>query len=162
MLSIIESHPEWHLDVVRVNDYITPTATVRVRFIAQDQTTEGTVEAALDDFAAYDAALTPTVVETPPPDATPPVALESPRPNPSAGATDVVLRLRAAGPAAVAVYDVAGRRVAMLFEGQAPAGPLSLRWNGRDHRGREVGSGVYWIRADAAGEQLTRRLVRVR
>jgi choice-of-anchor B domain-containing protein len=162
MLSIIESHAEWHLDVVRVKDYITPTATVRVRFIAQDQSTEGTVEAAVDDFAAYDAALTPTVVETPGRDAAPPVTLEAPRPNPSAGATDVVLRLRAAGPAAVVVYDVTGRRVATLFEGQAPAGPLSLRWSGRDGHGREVGSGVYWIRVDAAGERLTRRLVRVR
>jgi choice-of-anchor B domain-containing protein len=165
MLSLIESHPEWHLDVVRVRDYITPTATVRVRFIAQDQVipTDGTVEAGVDDFAAYDAALTPTTVEgQPAPDNAPPVALEAPRPNPSAAATDVVLRLREPGAVAVSVYDVSGRRVATLFEGSAPAGPLSLRWNGRDLRGREVGSGVYWIRADAAGERLTRRLVRVR
>jgi choice-of-anchor B domain-containing protein len=165
MLSLIESHPEWHLDVVRVKDYITPTATVRVRFIAQDQPipTDGTLEAAVDDFAAYDAALTPTTVDGPPaPDNAPPVALEAPRPNPSARATDVVLRLHDAGPATVAVYDVNGRRVATLFEGEAPAGPLSLRWSGRDVRGREVGSGVYWIRADAAGERLTRRMVRVK
>jgi choice-of-anchor B domain-containing protein len=163
MISTHESHAHWHLDVVRVKDYITPTATVRVRFIAQDQTTEGTVEAGVDDFAAYDAALTPTMVsETPSPEVAPAVALESPRPNPSAREAGIVLRLRAAGHATVAVYDVAGRRVATLFEGEAPAGPLALRWNGRDARGREVGSGVYWIRADAAGERLTRRLVRVR
>jgi flagellar hook assembly protein FlgD len=74
----------------------------------------------------------------------------------------VTLRLRAAGPVRVGVFDAAGRHVATIFDGTAPAGPLAVRWDGRDTRGRAAGSGVYWIRAEAAGEKRTTRLVWVR
>lgn len=163
--SIIQSHPEWHQDVIRVKDYIVPSATVRVRFIAQDQPpTDGVVEAGVDDFMAYDAALQPSSVDdTTGADASaPPAALESPRPNPASREASIRLRLRSAGRVRVGVFDAAGRRVTSLFDGEAPAGPLDVRWNGRDARGHEAGSGVYWIRAEAAGEKLTTRLVWVR
>jgi len=164
--SIIESHPEWHEDVIAVKDYIVPSATVRVRFIAQDQApADGVIEAGVDDVMAYDAALLPTSVDddtTVDPPAVPPVVLGSPRPNPASREATLTLRMRAAGPARVAVFDASGRRVATLFDGLAPAGPLTIRWNGRDARGNEAGSGVYWIRAEAAGERLTTRMVWVR
>jgi len=160
--SLIESHAEWHEDVIRVKDFIVPSASVRVRFIAQDQPpVEGVVEAGVDDFEAYDASLVPADVASTP-TAAPPVLLEAPRPNPSSRATTVSLHLKKPGHATVAVYDVAGRRVAILFDGAAPAGPLTLEWNGRDSRGREAGSGVYWIRAEAAGENRSRALVRLK
>lgn len=163
--SLIESHPEWHQDVIRVKDYITPSAAVRVRFIAQDQPpADGVVEAAVDDFMAYDAALQPANVDdtTATAPGAPAAVLESPRPNPASREASVTLRLRAAAPVRVGVFDAAGRRVASLFDGEAPAGPLAVRWNGRDARGREAGSGVYWIRADVGGAKLTTRLVWVR
>ena len=162
--SIIDSHPHWHTETVRVKDYIaTPGASVRLRFIAQDQPPEGINEAGVDDLAYFDAALVPTSVETPPP--TPPAplaALDAPRPNPSPGAASVTLRLPAAGPARVFVYDVSGRKVATLFDGSAPAGALDLRWDGRNGTGEVAASGIYWIRAEAAGGFLTRKLVRLR
>lgn len=163
--SLIESHPAWQRDVIRVKDYIAPSAAVRVRFIAQDQPpADGVVEAAVDDFMAYDAALQPASVDdtTGTTSNAPPVALESPRPNPASREASVTLRLRSAGPVRVGVFNAAGRRVATLFDGNAPAGPLALRWNGRDQRGHETGSGIYWIRAEAAGEKRTTRLVWVR
>jgi hypothetical protein len=163
--SLIESHPEWHRDVIRVKDYIVPSASVRVRFIAQDQPpADGVVEAGVDDFMAYDAALQPANVDdtTDAAAGAPPVVLESPRPNPASREASVTLRLRAAGTVRVAVFDAAGRRVATLFDGEAPAGPLALRWNGRDLRGREAGSGVYLVRAEAAGQKQTTRMVWVR
>ena len=165
VFSIRESHAHWHQDMVRVKDYITPSATVRVRFIAQDQgPSDGVVEAGVDDFQAYDAALTPTAVgdDAPTADGAPAVALEAPRPNPTVREASLTLRLRSPGRARVMVYDAAGRRIATLFDGDAPAGPLSLRWNGKDAGGRNVGSGIYWIRAEAAGELLSRRIVRLK
>jgi hypothetical protein len=163
--SLIQSHPEWHQDVIRVKDFITPSAAVRVRFIAQDQPpADGVVEAGVDDFMAYDAALQPANVDDTTGSAAgaPPVVLESPRPNPASREASVTLRLRASGVVRVRVFDAAGHRIATLFDGDAPAGPLAVRWNGRDARGREAGSGVYWIRAEAAGEKLTTRMVWVR
>ncbi|MGE5179995.1 MAG: choice-of-anchor B family protein [Bacteroidota bacterium] len=163
--SIIESHPAWKQDIVRVKDYIAPSAAVRVRFIAQDQPpVEGIVEAGVDDFMAYDAALQAAAAGDSAGGASggAPAALESPRPNPASREATVMLHLGAAGHVRVSVFDAAGRRVAALYDGDVPAGALALRWNGRDTRGRAVGSGLYWIRAEAAGERLVRKLVWIR
>jgi hypothetical protein len=62
----------------------------------------------------------------------------------------------------VAVYDVGGRFVATLREGFAVAGPLTLQWNGKNSRGHEAASGVYWIHAVAGGEKMARRVVLAR
>jgi flagellar hook assembly protein FlgD len=55
------------------------------------------------------------------------------------------------------VFDAAGRRIATLFDGEAPAGPLRLAWNGKGTGGVKAPSGVYWIRAEAAGERFVRK-----
>jgi len=160
MLNTRLSHPEWHLEKFRVRDYILPGSSVRVRFVAQDQGVGTIVEAAVDDFELFDAALHTTGVEGPPP--TPAAVLGMPHPNPSSHSSALSLSLRDAGPVEVAVYDVQGRRVAMLFHGVAPAGALELTWKGDDAKGRPVASGVYWLRAAAGGETFTRRIVRAR
>lgn len=157
-----ESRPEWHLEKIRVKDFIVPSSTVRVRFIAQDEGVGTIVEAAVDDFELHDAALVPASVPVDPVTVAPPVRLEAPRPNPAnpaLGSVTIGLRLASAGVARVLVYDVTGRLVAKLWDGPAPAGLVPVTWDGLDLRGRRVGSGVYWVRAEAAGETLSRRLV---
>jgi FlgD Ig-like domain len=69
------------------------------------------------------------------------------RPNPARRFADVLLRAPAAAFTEVAVFDVSGRRLATLFRGQMPAGDRALRWEGRDHAGRAVGPGTYFVRA---------------
>lgn len=160
-----ESHPEWRLEKLRIKDYVVPNSTVRVRFIAQDEGVGTVVEAAIDDFELHDAALVPSSVPTEPVTIAPPVQLGSPRPNPSNPARRAVtidLRLRSAADVRVRVYDIAGRLVASLWDGPAPAGLVPVTWDGIDLAGRKAGSGVYWIRADAAGETFSRRLVLAR
>ena len=64
-------------------------------------------------------------------------------------------------PAAVAVraeaYDVLGRRVAVLFDGTAPAGALPLAFDGAG-----LAAGMYAVRVVTPEATLTRRLVRAR
>ena len=45
------------------------------------------------------------------------------------------------------VYDVQGRLVRTLVDGNLAAGRHELRWNGVDDTGRAVPSGVYVVRA---------------
>jgi len=162
VLTFRESHPEWHHELIRVKDFITPSSTVRLRFIAQDEGVGGIVEAAVDDFELHDASLIPVGVALPPSPHSPPAVLAAPRPNPAPGAATISLRLRDAGFARVRVFDLRGRLVATLHEGPATAGTLTLTWDGNDARGRMTASGIYWVRAEAAGEVLSRRLVRAR
>jgi hypothetical protein len=83
-------------------------------------------------------------------------------PNPFGDQTLVRWNLARNSRVQVDVFDVAGRRVTSLLDASGSAGPGSVRWNGRDDHGRMVAAGVYFIRAQAAGETQTKRLVLVR
>lgn len=44
------------------------------------------------------------------------------------------------------IFDVRGRFVSTLVDGELPAGGREVRWNGRDETGRMVASGLYFCR----------------
>jgi len=75
--------------------------------------------------------------------------LAAPSPNPLSAATALRFGLTAPGSVRLAVYDVAGRRVALLHDGYRGAGEHTLIWNGRDDAGRRVSPGVYLARLEA-------------
>ncbi|MBI4363958.1 MAG: choice-of-anchor B family protein [Candidatus Latescibacteria bacterium] len=160
--SIIASDPAWRHETIHIRDYITPTTTTRVRFTAQDQGVGGIIEAGVDDFSAYDAALLPSGVEAGRSPASPRLSVSSPRPNPASGNTSMTLSPGPARSARVAVYDLQGRLVKTLFHGLVAGVPLNITWDGRDVAGKEVSSGVYWLRAEGDGRSQTRKLVWVR
>ena len=63
----------------------------------------------------------------------------------------------------VGVYDVSGRLVQSLADGEEmAAGPVSLRWQGRDSAGRAVASGTYLFRVQAGAIVRTERFTLVR
>jgi hypothetical protein len=75
--------------------------------------------------------------------------LAAPSPNPLSVGTTLRFGLSAPGPVRVALYDVAGRRVALLEDGYRETGEHTLVWNGRDDAGRRVSPGVYVARLEA-------------
>lgn len=89
------------------------------------------------------------------------LALYQNAPNPFGGSTLVRFAVPRAAHVALAVYDVAGRRVASLVDRRLEAGTHSLEWDGRDASGVRVASGVYLVRLQAAGEVTSREMVRV-
>jgi hypothetical protein len=52
----------------------------------------------------------------------------------------------------VVVFDIRGRAVRRLFDGPLLPGPQQVIWNGRDDRGRNLGSGVYLARVLVGSE----------
>ena len=83
-------------------------------------------------------------------------------PNPFNSSTVIRFALPASGEVELAVFNLAGQRVARLAEGVREAGSYTLRWDGQDEGGRELASGVYLYRL-RSGEQLeTRKLALVR
>lgn len=87
--------------------------------------------------------------------------LGAPSPNPFFGATHV--RLTIADPAGadvdVAVYDLAGRRLASLWSGRLGVGTHDASWNGRTERGEPAKPGVYFVRGHAGGEDVSRSVI---
>jgi flagellar hook assembly protein FlgD len=59
----------------------------------------------------------------------------------------------------LAVFDVAGRRVATLVAGDIGPGTHEAVWNGKNDRGEDVASGVYFCRLQALGEEHSRKMV---
>jgi len=90
------------------------------------------------------------------------VRLDPVRPNPFNPRAQISFALPQAGPVDLSVYDVRGRLVAVLAEGEHEAGPHALTWHGKDGRGNDVGSGVYFLRLEADGIVATRKMVMVR
>jgi len=88
-------------------------------------------------------------------------SLESVGPNPFLGRTILTYSLEAAGPARLSIFDVAGRSVRRLLEGEQPAGTGVLSWDGRDEAGRPVPSGIYFCRLVAGERERVRRLIKV-
>jgi len=67
-------------------------------------------------------------------------------PNPFNPMTEVHFELARPQQARVAIYDVTGRLVKMLADGQLGSGPHMRVWRGRDESGRQVPSGAYYVR----------------
>jgi flagellar hook assembly protein FlgD len=67
----------------------------------------------------------------------------------------------AAERADVSVYDVAGRRVAILHTGALDAGVHRLTWSGpgAGATGTHPGAGIYFVRAMVDGQGLRSRIV---
>ncbi|MDD5719994.1 MAG: right-handed parallel beta-helix repeat-containing protein [Candidatus Krumholzibacteria bacterium] len=83
-------------------------------------------------------------------------------PNPFNPRTTLAFRLVEAGQARLDVYDLAGRHLATLWDGPAPAGLTTATWDGTDAAGRPAAAGAYCGRLVAGGETRTGRLLLVR
>lgn len=84
-------------------------------------------------------------------------------PNPFGLETGIRYQLPASAPVRLAIYDVSGRLVRTLLDGELKsAGAYEVAWNGRDDRGLPVAAGVYFARIMAAGVESTRKLALIR
>ena len=79
--------------------------------------------------------------------------LEGAAPNPTAGATRIAFTLAQAGPTRLAVYDLLGREVAVLADGQLAEGRHEVRLDAG-----ALASGTYVYRLQAGTEALTGRM----
>ncbi|MEZ4387238.1 MAG: right-handed parallel beta-helix repeat-containing protein [Candidatus Krumholzibacteriia bacterium] len=111
------------------------------------------------DIGAYEYSAGVPVIEGPP---VPASTLAPAYPNPFNPRTTLTFRLPAAGAARLDIVDVAGRRLATVWDGPAPAGVSTVSWTGTDTHGRPLPSGTYLARLRAAGTVAVRPLQLVR
>ena len=60
------------------------------------------------------------------------------------------------------VFDAAGRLVETLVNERVNPGDHFRMWDGTDHRGSRVASGIYFYELIVNGQRQTRKLVQVR
>jgi hypothetical protein len=90
------------------------------------------------------------------------LALSAPAPNPLHGSSTMRLALPREAHVTLSVFDQQGRHVRTLVAGPQPAGEQRVNWDGRDHGGRGVASGIYFVRCEVEGRTLTRRIAAIR
>ncbi len=88
------------------------------------------------------------------PERTQRLVLDEPYPNPANSSVNFAFTLPEAQSVSLSVYDLSGRRVAVLTEGELPAGRHAVAWDCS-----EEASGVYLLRLETRDESLSRRVV---
>jgi hypothetical protein len=98
------------------------------------------------------------VSETPAPGMT---TLATPSPNPASSLSAVAYSLVEPSDVRLAVFDVQGRMVRVLAKGRRPVGYHTSTWDVLDERGRKVAAGVYFLRLEVNGQEVTSKKVTV-
>jgi hypothetical protein len=80
-------------------------------------------------------------------------------PSPRTEVAELLVFLPVGATLRSAVFNVFGREILSWTVPDAGSGETTLRWDGRDQRGRRVGAGVYFWRVEAGG-RLGSRTVR--
>jgi len=84
-------------------------------------------------------------------------------PNPFNGGTHIEFHIAGARtPVELTLYNILGEKVLTLVSGLRDAGSYRLVWDGTDHAGRELSSGVFLYRLEVDGAVATRRLLLLR
>ncbi|MCB2199364.1 T9SS type A sorting domain-containing protein [bacterium] len=83
-------------------------------------------------------------------------------PNPFNPSTVIPFELKQAGKVRVSVFDIRGRKVKTLVDGQRTAGQHRVEWDGRSASGLPVASGSYIVRLEVDGVQASRRITLVK
>jgi hypothetical protein len=80
-------------------------------------------------------------------------------PNPFNPKTSIRFGLPAAADVLLTVFDVNGRAVRTLVDGDLPAGTRVVEWDGRDDGGKALATGVYFYRLDAGEERIQKKML---
>ena len=91
-----------------------------------------------------------------------PARLDPSGPNPFQAATGISFRVPRPGHAEVHVFDVAGRLVSTLADGNVDGGWHNVVWDGRDSQGAEAATGCYVIQFRHDEGVLSRKVVLIR
>jgi len=150
----------WTQFTFELTDYITLTDQVQLRFVAADEGAGGSlVEAGVDDFLLtvfqpVQTGIGDGVVGLPTE-----LRLGTNYPNPFNPQTTISFDLPRTSRVELSVYDLTGRRVVTLVDGELEGGRHEVTWQGRDARGRQVASGLYFSYLKADDEVMTKKMV---
>jgi hypothetical protein len=157
------SNRTWHMVERNLSDYISLTSDVKFRFIAADYDPGSIVEAGIDDFSIvfYDEGLSGLTDAGN--RAARGIVLAQNVPNPFSPVT--AIRFTVAEPGrevTLRVFDISGREVKTLLEGEKVVGSRTVHWNGTNEAGEEIAAGLYFCRLVSGDIRLSRKIVLVR
>ncbi len=136
---------------------------IQFRFVARDTGDATRIHAGVDEIrflvyggvstevAASNAAAVPRVLK-----------LDQNRPNPFNPVTAISFEVPRRSEVSLTLFNVQGRRVRTLVDGEREAGAYRVAWDGTDESGRPVASGVYFYRLESDGRVEHRKMTLLR
>jgi len=83
-------------------------------------------------------------------------------PNPFNPFTKIEFLLEKPSWVTVDIYNILGKKVKRILEQRLKAGNYAIDWDGKDEKGNEVSSGIYFYRVQAGSIAQTRKMVLLR
>ena len=83
-------------------------------------------------------------------------------PNPFNAGTSIKFRLGRDANTSIYVFNNRGQKVLTLAQQYYPAGVHSIKWDGRDQRGNEVASGIYYLTISTNKFKSTKKMMLIR
>ena len=80
-------------------------------------------------------------------------------PNPFNSQTIIRYSLFKPSDVSLTIYNVLGQRVRTLVNQAHQSGQVTVTWDGKDDKGNDLGSGIYFYRLQAGEQSQTRRMV---
>jgi len=80
-------------------------------------------------------------------------------PNPFNPETTIRFNLPQNSHITLEVYNLLGQKIMTLFEGDKAAGNYSLKWDGKDQKGNNVASGIYFYKLVAGDFNQIKKMV---
>jgi hypothetical protein len=78
-------------------------------------------------------------------------------PNPFNSVANIDFRVETSGAVSLEIYNIAGKRIATLFEDNLPEGTYRVRWDTKTNIGEDLPSGIYLFRLNTiAGSKITK------
>jgi hypothetical protein len=86
------------------------------------------------------------------------------RPNPFSASTNIRFLVPdgPSQPTSLRVFDLQGRLVRILLNGNMGPGSVSVTWEGRDDQGRALGSGIYLYQVVVGDQKFTDKMILIR
>ncbi len=140
----------WRQKVIRVKDYVNPTSTVSMRFMAVDSVGNGgaIVEAALDDIELWDASSTQVQSQS---DIISKLQIY---PNPARDNVNIAYTLNYASSVSIKIYDMSGRLIQSFPMVNHPSGQQTLSLPIQN-----IADGLYQITVETYKGTTTKPLV---
>jgi len=80
-------------------------------------------------------------------------------PNPFNGQTKITYQIKNPSEVSLIIYDILGRRLNILVNENKNAGKYSVVWDSKDSSGRQLSSGIYFMRLRADSYSETRKII---
>jgi hypothetical protein len=80
-------------------------------------------------------------------------------PNPFNNQTVIKFNLKRPADVTLTIYNILGQRIRTLVDQRMRAGEQAVGWDGKDQKGQDISSGIYFYRLKAGEQSQTKRLV---